>query len=252
MDITTLRNAGLTDGEIKVYLALLQLGLSTTGPIVQKSGIAKSIVYPILEKLIQKGLVSYIVKEKTKHFQASDPDKLLVYIDEKEKELSKTRSNVENILPELELMKKLSEKSEATIYLGNKGLRTSYEGVYKKLKKGDCSYFLGIPAFQPEGQHIYWKKDHLRRIKAGFKMKSLFNKDTDPKVLKSRNSYKGTEARYMPTDIKTPALFMTYKDTTVIMLQSPNIIAVEIVDQDIANSFQAYFDEYWNKSKPFK
>lgn len=249
MNTNLLIRAGLTEGEIKVYLALLKLGLTTSGPIVTKSGIAKSMVYPVLEKLIHKGLVSYIIKEKTKYFQASDPEKIIDFIEEREKSLNETKDEVKKSLPELELMMKLAKKSEATIYLGNKGLRTAYEKVYKKLKRGECSYFLGVPAYQPEEQHIYWKKDHMRRIKAGLKMKALLNRGTDPKVLKNRNSYQDMDARYMPTDIKTPALFLTYKDTTVIMLQSPTVIAVEIVNQDITDSFQAYFDEFWKRSR---
>lgn len=248
MDTTLLVKAGLTEGETKVYLAMLRSGLSTSGNIVNKSGIAKSMVYPILERLIQKGLVSFIIKEKTKYFQACDPERLIGFIEEKEKTLELTKGAVRKSLPELELLMKMAQKSEATIYLGNKGLRTAYEAVYKRLKRGECSYFLGVSAEQPKEQHIYWKKDHLKRIKAGLKMKALFNKDADPRILKDRNSYKDMEARYMPTDIKTPALFMTYKDTTVIMLQSPSVIAVEIVNQDIADSFQAYFDEFWRRS----
>ncbi|MDD5178446.1 MAG: helix-turn-helix domain-containing protein [Candidatus Nanoarchaeia archaeon] len=252
MDTALLTKAGLTEGEIRVYLALLKLGLTTSGPIVNESSIAKSMVYSVLDKLIQKGLVSYIIKEKTKYFQASDPEKIINFIEEREKSLNKTKEAIKKSLPELDMIMKLAKKSEATIYLGNKGLRTAYEKVYKRLEKGGCSYFLGVPAQQPKEQHIYWKRDQLRRIKAGLNMKALFNKDTDSKILENRNSYRGTDARYMPTDIKTPALFMTYKDTTVIMLQSPTVIAVEIINQNITDSFQAYFDEFWKRSKPFK
>lgn len=42
---------------------------------------------------------------------------------------------------------------------------------------------------------------------------------------------------------------MTYKDTTLIILQEPIAIAVEIVNQEITDSFQSYFDEFWKKSK---
>ena len=47
-------------------------------------------------------------------------------------------------------------------------------------------------------------------------------------------------------------LVLIYKDTTVIILQHPTAIAVEIVNQEIADSFQAYFEEFWRKSKSFK
>ena len=79
MNKQILKDAGLTEGEIKVYLALLELGDTTTGPLVDKSGVARSIVYQILERLIEKGLASYIVKDKTKYYQAADPNKLLDY-----------------------------------------------------------------------------------------------------------------------------------------------------------------------------
>ena len=58
---------------------MLDIGATTSGPIVDKSNVARSIVYQILEKLIQKGLVSFIIKDKTKYYQASNPKKILEY-----------------------------------------------------------------------------------------------------------------------------------------------------------------------------
>ncbi|HLC65922.1 MAG TPA: helix-turn-helix domain-containing protein [Candidatus Nanoarchaeia archaeon] len=252
MDISILKEVGLTDGEIKVYLALLELGSSTTGPMINKSGIARSIIYQILEKLMQKGLVSQIIKEKTKYFQAAEPNRILGYIDEREKQLDDNKKKIEKLLPELLLKQKMAPKSETNMYFGFKGIRTAHEHLYLKLKRGEEYCYLGVPAYQPEEQHLYWKRDALRRIKAGIKFRALMNRDTDPEILKNRNSYLGTDARYMPEGIKTPACFMTFKDTTIIILQSPTAIAVEIINQDIADSFQAYFEEFWKRSNPFK
>ncbi len=252
MDMQSLKEAGLTEGEIKVYLALLELGSSTTGPIVERSKIARSIIYQILDRLMAKGLVSSITREKTRHFQAAEPTKILEYIDEREHQLLENRKHVESLLPSLLLKQKLVEKSAANFYIGLKGLRTANEHLYGKLKKGETYVCVGIPAYQPEEQHLYWQRDHRRRIKAGINCKLLFNRDTDTAVLKNRNSFKGAEARYMPTDIKTPAFFLVYKDTTNIMLQSPYSITVEIISQEIADSFMAYFEELWKRSIPFE
>ena len=60
MDIELLKEVGLTEGEIKVYLALFKIGASSTGPIVKEAKIHSSKVYPILDRLIEKGLVSFI------------------------------------------------------------------------------------------------------------------------------------------------------------------------------------------------
>ncbi len=252
MDVKILKEAGLTSGEVKVYLALLELGISTTGPVIEKSKIARSIIYQILNKLMEKGLVSVIIKEKTKYFQAAEPNKLLEYVEERKKQLEENKKQIEDMLPELLLKQKMAPKSEVSIYTGLKGVRTAHEHQYMKLKKGDVQYFLGIPAFQPEIQHTYWKQDHLKRIKHGIKAKFLFNKDTPKEIIKNRNSFKEVDARYMETNIKTPAMFLIYKDTVVITLQDKNPVAVEIINQDIADSFKSYFDEFWKQSKPLK
>ena len=252
MDHSILKEAGLTEGEIKVYLALLDLGSSTTGPIIEKSGVARSIVYQILGKLIQKGLVSYIIKEKTKYFQAAEPNKILDYIDEREKKLKKNRKKIENILPELLLKQKSSKESEARIFEGFKGMITVHEHTYQKLKKGEEYFYMGIVPEQPKHFHAYWQRDHIRRAKLGIKCKLLFHPKTDKKILINRNSYKGCDARYMPVEINTPAWFTGYKDVAVIGIPSSKPITLEIVNKEVADSFQAYFDEFWKRSKPFK
>jgi len=61
-----LEGIGLTKGEVKVYLTLLKTGETTTGKIIDNSGLSSGKIYEILEKLIKKGLVAYIIKEKTK------------------------------------------------------------------------------------------------------------------------------------------------------------------------------------------
>ena len=244
MEYESLKEAGLTEGEVKVYVALLKIGSQTSGKIVEESGVSKSIIYHILKKLIDKGLVSYIIKDKTKHFQADDPTHLKDYLEEREKDLEKTKKDVDNILPKLLSLKQVTKESTAQIYEGFKGIQTAHEHTYSKLKKGEEYFYLGIFPEQQEKYHLYWERDHRKRAKAGINCKLLFNQRTDPKILKNRNKFKGCDARYMPMDIKTPAWFMGYKDTVVIGLQETEF-AIEIVNQKIADSFKAYFDYLW-------
>ncbi len=252
MDTSPLHDAGLTDGEIKVYLALLEVGSSTSGPIVERSGVAKSIVYLLLERLMQKGLVSCIVKEKTKRFQAAQPTKLLEYIDERGERLQENRREVERILPQLMLAQAMARKSEARMYFGFRGIRTAHEHCYEKLKRGEEYVFLGIPAEQPHEQHLYWQRDHVRRAAAGIRCRLLFNAGTDPATIANRNSYRGCEAKLMSSDIVTPAQLEMFADTTLVILQSPEAVCVEIVNPHIADSFKAYFDEYWKRGREKK
>src|SRR3989338_3750233 len=144
MNIEILETIGLTKAEIKVYLALLEIGSSTTGPIVEKSGASSSKIYEILEKLIQKGLASFVIESGMKYFEAAQPSRLLDYMREKEESLTKQRQELQNIIPELELKRKYSkQKSEATIFRGLKGVKTAYEDILNTLKPGDEYYVTG-------------------------------------------------------------------------------------------------------------
>jgi len=250
MDIIPLKEAGLTEGEIKVYLALLELGSSTIGPILQKSGITKSIIYRILEKLIKKGLVSYIIKEKTKHYQATQPNKLLDYIDSKEKQLKQNKNKIQEMIPQLILKQQTAKKSEATIYEGFKGLMTAYENRYLKLKQGDEVVLYGLPPEQPGFHHAFWKKNHMKLSKLGIKCRMLYHSNVTDENLKDRNSYKYCEARRMPFNNESPSWVMIYKDVTLIAIPQGDLpFAFEITSQQVADSFRNYFEWFWKQSK---
>ena len=75
-----LSEAGLTQSESKVYLALLKLGKSQSGKIVKEANISSGKIYEILEKLSEKGLVETVTENGVKQFIASDPKTILDYI----------------------------------------------------------------------------------------------------------------------------------------------------------------------------
>jgi HTH-type transcriptional regulator, sugar sensing transcriptional regulator len=251
MDLQILNEAGLTKGEGKVYLKLLELGSSTTGPIIEKTKISRSIIYQILEKLIEKGLVSYIIKDKTKYFSASNPKKIIEFIESKEENLLETRNKVEKILPELLQLRKTSETISVQIYEGFKGIQTAFENYHSVLKKDEGYYSFGMYPEQEERYHAYWKRDHKKRIKEKIHSFMLFNKGTSEEILKNRNSYKYCDSRYMPINIKTPAWFMVYENVSTIFLQTKPEMAIQIKSKELSETFKSYFDNFWKKSKPF-
>ena len=94
MNNEILKEIGLQDSEIKVYISLLKLKEATPSQITQYTGLHRSNIYDIIEKLKEKGLVSFVIKNNVKYFRASHPSKILDFIKEKEEKIS-------TILPEL-------------------------------------------------------------------------------------------------------------------------------------------------------
>lgn len=252
MDTESLKQIGLTEGESKVYLALLKRGSITSGPLTDESGVSRSKIYNILERLMQKGLVSFILKNKTRYYQAAEPTKLREYIEKKENEFKIQRQEIDKIIPDLELLQKSSPTiKEAQVFKGFKGLQAVHEHVFSKLKKGEEYFYFGIPSVQEEKYVTYWDKMHKKRTEAGIKCRLLFNQGTDKKVLIKRNKDKNCSARYMPLPINSPSWIMGYKDTIAIGLQSEEI-AIEIINQKVEDSFKEYFEAFWKIAKPFK
>jgi len=67
-EIFDLLKIGLTEGESKVYLALTELGSSTVGPIVKKSGVAYLRIRPnIFRLLLLLILFNTLIKNKSKY-----------------------------------------------------------------------------------------------------------------------------------------------------------------------------------------
>ena len=86
----SLQSLGLTNSEIKVYLALLELGISSKGKILEKAKIAPSKIYIVLNKLIDKGLVSLIIKNNIRHYQAAPVSRISDYLNLKKEEFTVT------------------------------------------------------------------------------------------------------------------------------------------------------------------
>lgn len=78
IDITKqLASAGLTDNEIKVYLYLLEQGISSPPQTAKGTGISRPNLYGLLRSLKEKGLVAEQKKGTRNTYLATDPSSLV-------------------------------------------------------------------------------------------------------------------------------------------------------------------------------
>src|SRR3989344_7078089 len=176
-----LEEIGFTKGEIKVYLTLLELGSTTTGGIIKKSKVSPSKVYDILEKLIQKGVVNYVIKGKVKYFEAASPKRILEYLQEKEEKIKAQEKELNKVLPQLIQKQKLIESiQEAKVYKGWKGVQTAFNFILEVLKRGEN--YIGFVATEKEQQskevQLFFAKYHKKRYERGLKVSLIANEKT--------------------------------------------------------------------------
>lgn len=250
MNITPLKELGLTDGEIKVYLALIRLGETTSGPIADESGVSVSKVYSILDRLSKKGLASHIVKRKIKYFKAADPRRLLDYLMEKEENLKKQELNLKKLIPTLDLFKGSAVTEEtAQVFDGLKGIQTARERTLKIMKKGDQMWIIGISKTPYEGMMTrYFKEYHKRRYSKGIKCRYLYNEYARKPHGKLSATYPLSEVRYMDKGLITHGWLEIYADTVTIGINKGKSFSVVIQNQEVADSFKIYAEILWRQA----
>lgn len=248
MNTELLEEIGLTKGEIRVYLALLELGETTTGAIIKTSKITGSKVYEILDKLIQKGLVSYIFKEKTKYFQASSPKRILDYVDEKERLLTEKKTQIEQLIPELELKQKEKEKTQSSqIFEGYKGVRTVFNLILENLGPNEEYYAFTLgEELKQKNVILFLKSHHRRRIAKRIKVKIIANKKDKSIFERELAKLKQLQIRYY--DQPVPLGLFIFKDYIATFTFKEKPTAFLIRSEQIAESYKDFFIHLWNIS----
>jgi sugar-specific transcriptional regulator TrmB len=246
-----LKEVGLTDSEAKVYLALLKIGNFTSkGAILKESKVAPSKVYHLLDKLMEKGLASSIIRNNVKHFAAAPPSRINDYIQSKQKRIEEEVNAAEALLPRLDgLYKSFTEKATAEVFFGWKGMETVYSTLLKGSGKGQTVLVLGASqGTNPEKTKRFFSKYSQLAKSAGMKVKVIFNEGARDYCAEIENEMKSRlNKRFL---FKTaPVEVLVTKEVTAIVMLKEDPIVILIRDRETAQSFMDYFDELWKISK---
>jgi len=247
VDLILLNKAGLTEGEGKVYLALLELGQSSITEIVKKSGISTSKSYDVLNRLEEKGLVSHVIMNGIKHFKSANPNRILDFLQEKEREIKETISKIENILPELISKQETKEgEEEAEIYVGVKGLISVFneETEWMRQTKG-VSYAIGLTMGGRSGKEVdrYFERMQYKRDKLKLKVQIIANKNSKGLFPYLERS-KYVDIRYIEAGSEMVSLNI-YDNKLVVAVYSRKPFLFVIKSEDIAKDFKEYFNQLW-------
>ncbi len=113
--------AGFSEKEAKVYLALLELGEGNIAKITQKSGIKRATVYLEIEALKSKGYVSLVKRKGRNIFLAENPLRIEEHLREKTEAVSK-------LMPELlSIANAMDHKPKVRYFEGIEGVKEVYK-----------------------------------------------------------------------------------------------------------------------------
>lgn len=243
--IQELTQLGLTDGEARVYLSLLKIGSSKVGPIVRDSHVSYSKIYDVLERLSMKGLVSHVIIDDVKHFNAIEPYRLQDYIQRKEEQLNIQKEIVDQIVPSLiKIANNNRRRNSAEIFVGDRGLRSAYEILLRDTSANEVLRY-----FYPYNEYHDIASPFYSRLYQFQKSKKLDERGISIIDFKKSYHYKQISSKYNVklrfVDFPLPGTMDIFKDRMLIISWSTKT-GILISSKEIADHFKEYFDSIWN------
>ncbi len=230
-----LKEYGLTEKEIQVYLILLPLGSINLQEIAKRVDFPRTTVYNTLSYLSKKGLVSKIIKKGITFFEASDPGKLIDTLKQK-KEL------LERVLPNLqELKKSIIESSNVEIYEGHKGLSTILLDIFRIKQQ---TYYFG--SYSLSLKRLKHLPEHFRTIRLDKKIPAKIVIDKYDEETFHKPAYKKiTNMRFLDSLKDFPCMIFIYGNNVAIYTLKEELIGIIIRNKQVAEAMKIVFDMYW-------
>lgn len=239
-----LEEFGLTKTEAKIYLLLLRLGSVPASEIIKKAQLHRTTVYDVLERLIEKGLIAYIVKNDKKHFEAASPTKFLNKAEEEKARAEEKKKLAEQLISSLQKISEPSaEKTKIKIYSGKEGLKTIMDDII--LGGEDFAGFGGSLRFV-DMLPVYTRLWSEKRIKKNIRARLIGSRGTKAPV------WKLNENRAVPESFFSPASTLIYGNKIAIILEEEPILILQIESGKIAGGYKKYFGLLWRMAEKFE
>ncbi|MBI4452538.1 hypothetical protein HY637_03850 [Candidatus Woesearchaeota archaeon] len=247
MTLQNLKEIGLTEGQIKVYSAILDVGISNLNRIHEKTGIERRGIYDILNKLIERGLVSYTIEKGKKTYQCTHPNKLLEEIKEKQHKLQ----DLERQIPQIKESYNLSRPDiRAEVYRGNESIKSLLNEVIEFKE----SFWLGGNSFEnykavPKSLQIWWEHWMTRRTEKKHLMHDLVSYGTWLRGLEPDKIEKHKKMYYkycsLPKDLYLPMVIIIFDNKVAQIVWGEQSFAFVLESKKIKESFMKYFNHFW-------
>jgi len=241
MNTEPLKELGLSENEIKVYLSCLKAGVATVSSIAEMANLPRTTTYDLLKSLKEKGYASYVIKSGVKYFNVVDPSAIIDKIKEKEE-------SFKAILPDLrELQKMTIKKPKVEFYEGIEGLKTVSNDLIKGEHKEIKSYVSEETLkFMP----IFHENFRIKRKERKIISKMLSNKSNFMENIKSRDKKELRETRFNEKIMKNSDVssFIYGNKISFIISSKKEQIGIVIEDKNIADFYNKIFNCIWGMS----
>ena len=248
----TLRNFGLTNTEISVYLTGLRYASISVSDLVKQTNIKRTTIYHALETLSQKGLCAKKQQVGKQSFTMTDPKNIENLLEEKIDELAKQKKALHELLPLLTQTQEQDSKMSVSHYEGIEGIKLVVEDALY-CKSGHWDIIAPIKNFFSEFDKNYAEYFVRTRKNKGLRARSLWEgtkslENLTPEIMRARNP------RILPEIMhdKFKSVICLYDDKVLVISSLKELYAVMIKSKEFFETMSALYEGLWITSKSIK
>jgi sugar-specific transcriptional regulator TrmB len=237
-----LREYGLTKNEGNIYITLLKLKQSSVQQIAKNASLPRTTTYHLLESLSQKGLVSFIIKEKIKFYQSANPRVLVETLNEKKKK-------IKEIIPELTALGgSITDRPKTQVYEGIKGIRTILEDILET--KDTILHYGDIISLENSLKYIF-PQFIIKRIKKRIPIKIICRKEDQHSNLIKSSKKEFRKFRFVPKSFTfKSSVFLYGNKVAILSLTKEPFYGILIENKDFFQSQRNLFELIWKILQP--
>jgi sugar-specific transcriptional regulator TrmB len=233
-----LKELGLTNNEIKVYLILLENGILNPTHIAQKTGLHRSYIYDTLERLLDRGIINTVLVNNKKHYQPVDPKALRQSFELK-------LMKIDEILPKLSgLFDSTKEETKVELHKGKRVYRTLIKDLTANLKKNDVVHLLGVDETILNTVEPIYLKQYFTIIKQKNVKEKIIVKKNAKRVNEANLEYKELDKKYFDE-----TTIVIYQNKTYIFIWGNPYHLIVIENKKVANTYLKQFQLLWGIAK---
>ncbi|MDD5146390.1 MAG: helix-turn-helix domain-containing protein [Candidatus Pacebacteria bacterium] len=237
---------GFTDKEVRIYLALLEMGKETASEIARQAGIQRTTAYNILNILAGKGLVRLSGREPKTEYVAESPDKITELLKEQTQEIQEKLKKATKLVPQLKSAHKVGERPKIKFYEGKQGLIEVYEDTLTSHETIRAyatvdEMHKALPGYFPE----YYR----RRTKKGVATRGIIPK-TDISLERTRHNKEELRTSvFVPADKYYFSPEINIYDNKIMIASWREKLGIIIESAEIADAMKKIYELAWQGAK---
>jgi len=234
-----LKELGLTDNEVKIYLLLLRKGSMNPSEISQKLGLHRGYVYDALERMQEKEAINLISKDNKKQFQATNPEHFVELLKLK---LEKFQQIIPNLI---EINESQKEETKVEMHKGNRVYRILIKDVLSSIKNGSEVLLIGVDEeiLTNEIEPIYLDQ-YLNSIKSRNIKERIIIKNNGKRLKNKNLQYKNIDRKY----IGNTAQIIYSSKVAIFIVGYPHYLIL-IDNKKVADTYRSNFEALWKIAK---